>query len=796
VSGAAEMAVIGTPAGCRGDGGNGDMQSERLLKDNVEAILRQLRDDEKVKLLTGRDMWSSSGVSRLGLPRIMMSDGPHGARGCTLRGVDGAALAPCEMAMAATFNEQLITEVGELLGKECIRRGAHMLLGPTVNIQRSPLFGRHFECFSEDPYLSAKAAVAYVRGVQKHVAACAKHFAGNDQENYRHSMNTVVDERTLREIYLAPFEAAVREADCEAVMCGYNRINGRFCTENHWLLTKVLRDEWGFQGVALSDWFGNRATVASLEAGLNIEMPGIEPRFYGGQLLEAVRGRQVTQELLDERVRPVLAMTLRRAAATPEIMPESDYNAARGRLLRRAAAESMVLLKNEGGVLPLDASRLRNIAVIGPNAEETVVQGGGSSRVRPRDCKTILTALREAFPPGTEILHSAGCFRGERAQDAELEALKIMGACNEAGQPHGVSIISNGADAALRVGSALSGCEWFRRWAMPIFRLLGWRHSNLERMTAQMQHADQVVAPETGRGRSARKDAALLSSAEQIAMQADACVLVLGTHGFWESEGADQPHMGLPGRQDELVQRVVAAARGPVIAVLNVGSPKSLPWLDQVPAVLMAHFAGEEMAAAVADTLLGASCPSGRLPFTWLRQASMSPALAAAATSEPTRAGDVVYSEGMAVGYRGFGKEAYAPGGPVLFPFGHGISYTSFSYGELQANLVSGCGEDAGPKARAQLQVRNAGMRAGTEAVQLYAEVADATPVLCGFFRTKVLQPQEAADVTLELGPRELGESFDVAAGAWRAPAPGTVVRLHAGASLADIRATVTLVLQ
>lgn len=834
------------PKAHRTDGTGADMQRETLLKDDVEAMFRQLRDDEKVGLLTGRDMWSAGGVSRLGLPPLVMSDGPHGARGCTLRGVDGAALAPCETALAATFNEALITEVGELLGKECVRRGAHMLLGPTVNIQRSPLFGRHFECFSEDPYLSARAAVAYVRGVQKHVAACAKHFAGNDQENFRHSLNTVVDERTLREIYLAPFEAAIKEADCEAVMCGYNRINGRFCTENHWLLSRVLREEWGFQGVAISDWFGNRATVASMEAGLNIEMPGIEPRYYGGHLLDAVRDGRVSRDLLDERARPVLALTLRRTTPPPpEATTPREYDACRGKLLRRAAAESMVLLKNEQSVLPLDPTSLRKIAVLGPNAMETVVQGGGSSRVRPRHCKNILAALQEALPAGTEIMHSAGCFRGERAPDAELEALKMMGSCNEAGQPSGMQIPARGADAALKVGAAISGAEWCRRRAMPVFRRLGWRHSDLATVTAQMQQGDhQVVAPEAegwgGRPNSTtalvalalatvmvggvaaggaiasyasysaaaiagcfglnlgygalkrRKASTLLSTAERMASEADATLLVLGTHGFWESEGADQPHMGLPGRQDELVQRVVAAARGPVIAVLNAGSPKTLPWLDQVPAVLLAHFGGEEMAAAVVDTLLGASTPAGRLPYSWPRSADLSPALAAAPSATPARPGDVEYGEGMAVGYRGFPKEAYSLGGAVLFPFGHGLSYTSFSYGDLQARLIPG----DGPKAEAQLQVRNAGARAGAEVVQLYAEVGASTPVLCGFARTAVLQPGEGEEVAFKLGPRQLGEAFDVAAGSWQAPAKGTTVRLHAGASLSDIRVAFTLVLE
>eukprot|EP00928_Gymnodinium_smaydae_P025765 TRINITY_DN20422_c0_g1_i3.p1 TRINITY_DN20422_c0_g1~~TRINITY_DN20422_c0_g1_i3.p1 ORF type:complete len:810 (-),score=182.14 TRINITY_DN20422_c0_g1_i3:81-2510(-) len=760
---------------------------------DVEELLQQLRDDELVTMLTGRGMWEAGGVPRMGVPPLRVSDGPHGMRGCSLTGDAGAPLAPCELALAATFDEQIIGEVGRLIGADCARRGAHVLLGPCLNMQRSPLFGRHFECFSEDPYLTSRAGVAYIRGVQEHVAACAKHFVCNDQETNRHTMNSVIDEEPLQELYLAPFRAAVKEADVESIMCGYNRLNGTYCTESSYLLQKVLREEWGYRGWVVSDWFGNQSTVSSVQAGLNLEMPGIEPRHYGGYLLDAVKAGRVSRALLQERCRPLLRTVLRPPA------PERGLGAGRDlprehAVLRRAAAMSMVLLKNDRQVLPLKKSSLRRIAVIGPNASTTTVQGGGSCRVRPLRCQTILEALKGV--DGIELRHAPGCFAGEeRRTTAEFEALKVVGSCDPSGQPKFFQVSTRVFDTALSIGGWLMRHEWFRRGVMPVLRLLGVRQSDPVEVAAR-EHKARAAAEAKGEnnlpsgciGSAAvaagvaastcfcglpakfaagalvvccplpvvtlklynlylrRLEERMLKAAAEAARDADACVVVLGTDGHWETEGMDMPHMKLPGRQNELVSRIVAAARGPVVVVLNVGSPKELPWIDSVSAVLLAHFGGERMAAAVVDTLFGASCPAGRVPTTWPKHFESS-SVASMGGGAP---GDTVYTEGLKLGYRRF-ENAKDAGNKVLFPFGHGLSYTRFTYGTPAATVQSGCGSAAGPTIALKVRVKNEGDCAGAEVVQVYAALPGFPRALCGFARTASLDPGAEEEVTVEV---------------------------------------------
>lgn len=861
----------------------------------VERMLRQMSSEEKVGLLSGRSMWKAGGVPRLGVPALAMSDGPHGMRGLGLSGEAGAVLAPCELALAATFDEGLIGEVGTLLGEDCARRGASVLLGPCLNMQRSPLFGRHFECFSEDPYLSGRAAVAYIRGVQQHVAACAKHFVCNDQEKNRHTLNSVIDEATLREVYLAPFEAAVIEGGVESIMCGYNRLNGMFCTENEWLLQKVLRDEWHFQGWLVSDWFGNQSTVPALKAGLNVEMPGIEPRHYGGYLLEAVRQGSVSENLLDERCRPVLKTSLcRRATSTPgPALQASDSQAFmnRRRLLLRAASSSIVLLRNEAGALPLEGGdSIRRLAVVGPSAVATTVQGGGSARVRPRPCSSILDAFRAANPR-LVVLHEPGCHRGEHQwHHPEFKVLRPMAGCTASGQAsaalHEV-IPTRVFDISLILGAKISNNECFRRFVMPVARCLGWRQNDPAEIAQKLAKSKQpahghaeVDAKRTTRlaccasitafavfaslsvwassshwyrlgaisgvasvctlvgqfwccrrhAQLRRAEDRMLRAAETVASDSDACVVVLGTDGDFEGEGDDQPDMALPGRQNELVERVVASSRGPVIVVLNVGSPKELPWLNSVSAVVLAHFGGEEMAQAVVDTILGINCPAGRLPTTWPRRLEDAPVFATAhgwapsarelelkesttllgaPTTRPRAVGhghlpgECIYTEGLRVGYRSFSDGGALGSTAPLFPFGFGLSYTAFAYGTLNVKLEVPCASAGGPQASVSLIIQNTGRRSGSEVVQLYtdavqgngkdaasqaAQIRTGPRSLRGFSRTGDLAPGEEQAVTFTLGPRALGSSYCVEQGAWTRPQPGMRVCIEVGASSTDVR--------
>lgn len=761
--------------------------------EDVEGVLEQLSDAEKVDLLSGKSMWESHGVPRLGIAPLRYSDGPHGVRGFCLQGEIGSTLLPCEVALAATFNESLISELGALIGAEAAHRGAHCLLGPTINMQRSPLFGRHFECFSEDPHLSGRAAAAYVRGVQEHVAACAKHFVCNDQENYRHTVMAVVDERALHEVYLAPFETLVREAGVESIMCGYNRVNGAYCAQST-LLTHTVRDVWGFEGFFVSDWFGNQSTEASLEAGLNVEMPGLEPRCYGGYLLGAVQRGTVSRELLTERCRPVLRTALRHhQVREPSAVP--DDTPQRRQLLRRAALESLVLLKNSSA-LPLEPC-FKKIAVIGPNAAKTTVQGGGSARVKPRQCATILQALKEALPE-VEISHEPGCSAREpRHTTCEHYALQSMGGCDATGQPgSGLMDVQNFVvDNAFNVLAILSRQEWFRRGVMPALRVAGVRKADPAEVTSttesEVSH-EPLFGSCFGFRKTASSDA--VQRAMSLARDADVSLVVVGTDGSWEAEGQDQPHMKLPGEQQDLIRCVAEASRGPVILIVNVGSPKELP-VDCVHAALLTHFGGEEMGPAVVDVLLGTS-PAGRLPYTWPRTLAESSAHAAAAQAGVAvlGGGEATYAEGLYVGYRGF-----SPGGAVAhttpaFAFGHGLSYTAFRYTALKVSLLVGCVE-GGPRATVEVEVENVGKCPGAEVVQLYAVTSTGPRALRGFARTAVLEVGSREVVTLDLGPRALGEWYNVETRRWQSPQSGDNVLLEVGASSVDVRSSFTLLL-
>eukprot|EP00931_Biecheleriopsis_adriatica_P040859 TRINITY_DN23402_c0_g1_i2.p1 TRINITY_DN23402_c0_g1~~TRINITY_DN23402_c0_g1_i2.p1 ORF type:complete len:852 (-),score=171.38 TRINITY_DN23402_c0_g1_i2:3-2558(-) len=836
-----------------------------LVSDQAEVILQQLTQEEKVALLSGNGMWEAGGVPRLGLPPLRVTDGPNGARGLSLHGAEGAALAPCHSALAATFNEALITDVGELLGQECADRGAHVLLAPTLNIHRSPITGRHFECFSEDPYLTSRAAVAYVRGVQRHAAACAKHFVGNDQEADRGHSNSVVDERTLHEVYLLPFEAAVREASVQAIMPGYNRLNGAYCAENPQLIQEVLRSMWGFKGFVISDWWANRTTLESLNAGLNLEMPGIEPRFFGGHLLEKVRAGKVESDLLDERVKPLLRTLLAYPRESSGSASPASW-AKRGALLRRAAQESLVLLKNEGNALPLRGATadrpqgLRRLAIIGPNATHTTLQGGGSSRVHCSASPSILEALRAALAGSeVELRHEQGCPVGKRPfSNPELEGLKRMGACDSTGQPIERHMEVKFLDCVLGVAAYTSGKEWFRARVVPVLRHFGLRHTDPGEAGKSLISGEWGSSTQQGVQRSSgaalrlkgalggagvssaaslcigalggptllvpmavagaafgllagetvsrradqaqREEEQALNAAEALAADSDASVLVVGTDGFWECEGVDQPHMRLPGRQDELVRRCAAAAAAagrPVIVVLNVGSPKELPWLSEVPAVLLSYFGGEGAADAVVSTLLGDVSPAGKLPTTWPRCLEEASAVAAALAAERLTAdeaprgtqGDVTYHEGLHLGYRGL-DNLPAP----VFHFGHGLSYTSFEYSNFQVKLLASPAAEAGvARASATLKVRNGGATSGAEVVQIYASATGTPRALRGFRRTTILAPGEVASVTIELDERALGGYYDATVKGWVPPKKGTQVHLEAASSSCDVRLATAL---
>ena len=390
------------------------------MDDRIEKLLAELSLDEKVSLVTGADMWRTPPVARLGIPQLKVTDGPVGARGGSLGGEVAAASFPCGIALGATWNPALVEAVGEALGQEARSKGCQVLLGPTINLQRHPLGGRHFECYAEDPLLTAQLGVAWIRGVQRQgVGACVKHYVCNDSEFERHTISSDVAPRPLRELYLLPFEHAVKRAGSWSLMGSYNKVNGSYACEHRELLRAVLKGEWGFDGAVISDWYAVQDGPACARGGLDLEMPG-PPRHWGPKLAEAVRRGEVPEADVDEAVRRMLRLSLRTGAfenaGAPEPPERAEDRPEHRSLARRAAAESIVLLKNEAGALPLaGGAPIRRLAVIGPNARHTGVQGGGSARVTPHYEVTLLAGIEaRAAAAGIEVVHAPGCASHKR----------------------------------------------------------------------------------------------------------------------------------------------------------------------------------------------------------------------------------------------------------------------------------------------------------------------------------------------------------------------------------------------
>lgn len=799
----------------------------------IEALLGQLSLDEKALLCAGASLWRGHAAPRLGIPALRVTDGPSGARGSHFAGGATAACFPCGSALAATFSPALVEAVGAALGEEARTKRAHVLLGPTVNMHRTPLAGRHFEGYSEDPLLAARTAAAFVRGVQSRgVAACAKHFVCNDSEFERMTISSDVDERTLHEIYLPPFEAAVREAGAWTLMSAYNGVNGTTCSAHRALLVELLRDEWRFDGVVMSDWYGTKDTVGSANGGLDLEMPG-PPRFFGPELAAAVGRGEVDEKGVDEKVRRMLRLLARTGALDESLEPgpeEALDRAEHRALARRAASEAIVLLRNAGGALPLRPERLRRLAVIGPNARRTTIQGGGSARVSPHYQTNVLDALRAALAGRVEVVHAEGCTNFRRLPVLEAAALELAAFASTdlsgpplferpAGRPDFTWLgsdapVPNGRPFSARLRGTLvperAGRHHFSLTCVGRARLLVDGALVVDAWTAPergdsyfgfggaevsgeialpagrpvelvIEHAKEspgVGGLRVGHLAVAAGDAVVEAAA--LAGAADAAVVVIGLDAEWESEGGDRSSLALPGRQDELVA-AVCAAQPRTAVVVNAGAPVEMPWAEAAPAILWAWYGGQELGHAVADVLLGAADPAGRLPTTFPRRlADVACHALADERVYPGRDGRVVYAEGVFTGYRHFDAHGIAP----LFPFGHGLSYARFEYGPL---AVEG---DA-----VRVAVRNAGERAGSEVVQLYvASLAASVPrppqQLAAFAKLE-LAPGEARTIALPLDPRAFS-FWDAERHAWRR-APG-LYELRAGRSSRAIRSTARLV--
>ncbi len=813
---------------------------DEATEGRIDALLAELTLEEKVSMCDGSGIWHSTGVERLGIPPLKVTDGPNGARG---NGVSGATAAcfPVGSGLAATWNAELLQEVGRALGQETKSKGAQVLLGPTVNLHRHPLGGRHFECYSENPHLTARIAVALIQGLQEErVSGCIKHYVCNDSEFERHTISSDVDERTMRELYLVPFEAAVREADTGSIMSAYNKINDTYASSHAELLRDVLKDEWGFAGFVVSDWGAAKETVENANGGLDLAMPGPSPT-RGEALLQAVKDGQVEEALIDDMVRRILRVTFwsGRFDAPDEVEERSEDRPEHRQLARQAAAESMVLVKNEG-VLPLGGAGLKKLAVIGPNAEKGIIQGGGSAGVKPHAISHPLAAIREAFGDGVAVEYSVGThidkylpgippewlrpadesdrpgllveYRNGDGFESDVVETRVVKRCQalvmgqfsenvdpnaftmrytgtltpEVSGTHSFGLLSFGK-SRLYVDDELVIDNWDHQERGDAFFGMGSAEKQGQAtLQAGEQHLFRVDYQTPGAGgvcglqfgmRPPEPDD-LIGEAVATAADADAVVLVIGTNNDWETEGNDRKGMDLPGDQDELVRRVIEANPNTVV-VLNAGAPVALPWLDDSRALLLTWFPGQEFGHALADVLTARTSPSGRMPTSWPVRLEDTPAI----ENYPGADGHVAYAEGLRMGYRHYDASGIEP----LIPFGHGLAYTEFAYGALTVPETLAAGESC----RVSLELANTGDMTAQEVVQLYVHrlddgVSRPTQELRAFKKIE-LGNHHRGHVELELGPRAFSY-WDVDAHAWRVE-PGRY-ELRVGASSRDIRST------
>jgi len=657
---------------------------------DIKNLVAQMTLEEKASLCSGLDFWHLKGIERLGIPSIMVTDGPHGLRK-QVQGSDHIGLLdsvpatcfPTASALAATWNRQLVFQVGEALGDECRAEEVAVILGPGANIKRSPLCGRNFEYFSEDPYLSGEMAKSHIIGVQsKGIGTSIKHFTVNNQEYRRMVIDAVVDERALREIYLAGFEIAVKESQPWTVMCAYNKVNSTYCAENRYLMTDILKEEWGHEGLVVTDWGAMNDRVAGLEAGVELEMPGSK-NGNDAKIVAAVQSGQLDETVLDQAVERILGLIFK---AEEALSQDYTYNQdAHHALARSVAGEGAVLLKNSGDIMPLTENS--KVALVGRFAKEPRYQGAGSSLINP-------TRLDNLYD----------------------EIVKLVGAENLSYAP--------GYDAA----------------------------------------GDEA-------------DEALIAAAVESAKAADVVVICAGLTDSYEVEGLDREHMNLPPGHDALIE-AVAAAHSNVVVVLSNGSPVAMSWADGVSAILEGYLGGQAGAGALADILYGKVNPSGKLAETFPHRLEDNPSH----HYFPAGPSTVEYRESIFVGYRYYDSVQQ----DVLFPFGHGLSYTTFEYSDLQVSQLKIDDKDT---LSITLTVKNTGSVAGKETVQLYVRDVEATVFrpdkeLKGFEKV-ALQPGEETQVVIELGPRAFAY-YDTEASDWQVEA-GTFDIL-VGASAQDIR--------
>lgn len=658
----------------------------------IDDLLGRLTLDEKIGLVHANGLFRSGGVERLNIPYLWTDDGPQGVRedvglnswSAAGRTDDFATALPPGLTIAATWDPALAEEGGQVIGQEACIRGKNVLLGPGINIIRTPLCGRNYDYYGEDPWLSGRMAVGYIRGLQEEdTVACVKHFALNNQETARGTVSVEVDERALREIYLPAFEASIKEGGAMAIMSAYNKFRGVYCSQNEVLLDQILKQEWGFRGGVISDWGGVHETAGPAAVGVDLEMGSRPPysHFFLADAYEAgIKAGTYPVATLDDKVRRDLRM-LFASGAIDGRKPGSINTAAHLDVARRIAEGGMVLLKNEGGILPLDPARVHSVAVIGQNAVRTFAAGGNSAGVKAFREITALDGIIARAGAAMNVVYSEGYKQPEA---------KNLSAEDNAGVKRTVL-----SDASLAERQALR---------------------------------DRAVA---------------------AAKASDVVILVAGlTHrAHADDEGTDRVDLSLPAGQAELIAAVTAANSRTVVVLID-GSPIEMPWLAQVPAVLQAWYAGSEAGPALAAVLFGDVNPSGKLPCTFPKALADTPAAQGGPAAYPGVNGVVHYDEGLLVGYRWYDTKAVEP----LFPFGFGLSYTTFKYSNLRVESVGNAA------ATVQCDVTNTGSRPGAEVVQLYVHDGHASVPRPAkelkVFSKVLLAPGETKTVVLKLDPR------------------------------------------
>ncbi|GAA0802385.1 glycoside hydrolase family 3 C-terminal domain-containing protein [Faecalicatena orotica] len=667
------------------------------MEDKMESKLQELTIEEKVGLLSGADFWTTKEVKRVNLPSFMMTDGPNGLRKQVTSsdhlGMNESLPATCfpmACALACSWDRELLYEIGKALSEECIAADVDILLGPGVNLKRSPLGGRNFEYFSEDPYLTSQLAAKYIKGVQENgTGTSLKHFAANNQETRRMVSDSLADERTLRELYLACFESVVKEAEPWTVMCSYNKLNGTYTSEHDWLLNQVLKKEWQYDGAVVSDWGAVNEKVKSVQAGLDLEMPGNQGES-DRILLEAVKNGEISEDKIDEAVTRILRLSdyILEARAQKNVPVSAEINwENHHKLARESAGESMVLLKNENKVLPLASGE--KIAVLGELASDIRYQGTGSCKVHPYHV------------------------------DSPFEEIRVY-------EP----------SAVFAKGYLLDGGD----------------------------------------------DGLLLEEAEAVVNGCDKVIIFAGYPERAENEGEDKVDMKLPYNQTELIHRI-ARTHPAVIVVLCNGSPVEMPFSNEAEAILETYLAGEAAGGAAADILFGKKNPSGKLSESFPVKLEDNPSY----LNFPGMQNKTRYGEGIFVGYRYYDKKNIEP----LYPFGHGLSYTEFTY----SNLSVSAGKEN--TADVTLEVQNTGDRYGAEVVQIYVqkkgtEIIRAVQELKGFEKVR-LEAGEKKQITIHL-PKEAFRYYDAENGSWQVE-PGEY-EILAGASSRDIRLKGSIVLE